>query len=673
MVGDLLMISNIDQLQEAFKDANDDEKFLIWSKIYKDSVKTNTAEPHTLELSLIEKIIQSDQAILKISLCRFLAHVEEENVIRYIINLFFDKNEVVIENAIKAFDKNHYDGKVNFLLPALNAPNRLAQFFAIEKLTIHGIEESIPILIRLIPSASEALLQKILGGFRFLPDRRAIFDIVPLTEDPRDNIRFQAILAMSALYESGYRKAFKSILHHTEDPYTAIRQAVFWTLRRVPKKENRKYFLKAFEKDPEPLVRQEAVLGLSLYPSKYSISKLIDIYLKEKDRLVQLKAEAVLLAVPLRILKPCFNKFLRKKDSHIRQKIIPLYAYFRQGSKQYAQYLAKQLSQTQKETEKLAIIEAIGIISHKNSTAVLEKNLYNSVLVAYAAMSSLIRINHSEKSFPLLKYLQDSKIPELCQQIALKHYLKIASPQHKPSGIINALIKLLNHPTLNMRYLASQALVKFDEPSAFAPFARSLLNEKDPTASKLLETSLIQFIEKYQEKLLPSMSELINDHKALLQVLALFKKCRLSGKEFLSLWPKLAETPLDLLKSNADEQEALVNIAFPLIKNQIILYNDLVQSLASQDSKNKLIRLLHRKLKKEKDFHFPIHFIPPKDWGIEEELLSDRILILGYSNNNLQIKQLVRIICHTKHESNRKAAQIALNHITEHLPGENAA
>ncbi|MBF0106807.1 MAG: hypothetical protein HQM16_15960, partial [Deltaproteobacteria bacterium] len=215
---------NLQSIRQKIEGESEDARFIAWMELYGSDEKPAEAE--------INRIINGNDPILKILFCRFLSSAPEDRAADFLVRLLNDQNETVIENAIKAFDKNKLNNKTRKIIPILSAPTLKAQYFAIDRLTSAGVLLATEHLLRKMADAPETMLKAILSGFRFLNDKRVLYDVLPLTNDTREAIRFHALLATAALYESGQRQLHKFIISHLDDPSVEIRRLIVWTLRK---------------------------------------------------------------------------------------------------------------------------------------------------------------------------------------------------------------------------------------------------------------------------------------------------------------------------------------------------------------------------------------------------------------------------------------------------------
>ena len=204
-------MNTLEEIKENISGPSDDARFTGWMAL------NTSKEPEIMEE--INKILLSEDAILKVLLLRFLAHVHEQRSIDYIRQMLVDHNIVVVDAAIKSFDKNKFDDKLECILSVIHCDMPKAQYFAIERLALGGVVKVADALLEMIDNANEELLLVILTALRHLANRQMVKPLKHYFYDKREKIRFKTLYALIPL---GLR-----VLHKNRACFCCVRS--FWT------------------------------------------------------------------------------------------------------------------------------------------------------------------------------------------------------------------------------------------------------------------------------------------------------------------------------------------------------------------------------------------------------------------------------------------------------------
>jgi len=645
----------LSQIRMDIEGSSEDARFAAWMELY-------TSDKELAKQELKRVVIEKDP-ILKILFCKFLAHNHEEKAILYLQEMLLDQNEIVLENAIKAFDKNTYVDKIIKLLPVLQAPTTRAKYFAIDRLsTTKTIQATEPIL-EMLKNADEELMVNILTGLRFLTDRRILFSVKPLLDHPKDKIRFGAIMAIGSLYTSGYFHARQILLDCLTDPMPKNRQAIIWNLRNTPYNKDLKHFFHYSTHDPDPFVRQECLLGLSAFSNQKVIHHLIKVLITEKNKMVVLKGEAVLLSMPTSILVKELKKLLNSLDQKIKNKVMVLFAQFQKGSDEFFEYLQENLNNTKSEKEKVAIIHSLGLLENKKAISLLEQQLKASPIISYTSMAALLKVWGYSKEFPVLKYLKNDRLSDLTKQIVLKHFVKIGSKEMYSAELTYLFIDLLKSKNINIRYHSIQALVKVINPSVLVPIFKVIIEETDPTALKTAKDNIILLIQKMPQLLIGLMEKFKNSEKEFDELISMLSISELPKSKLLQILPMFLEAPLFLLQSK--QSQKIIDFLFSYIHNRVITYDDILNKIEQKTTRQDLIAMSAEKLRAEPSLKIALPLQKLHSWIQEENLVHKINLVdlISHSDSNKINSILAAIICNESSVELQNKAATALNNI----------
>lgn len=531
-------MSDLKNIRARIEGPSEDERFTAWTEWY--------STPDSRFFEEMNRLLELKDPVLKLLWIRFLSAIPEERAVAYLVELLKDENSIVVEAAKRGFDKNQFENKETFLLPLVLHRNHSPRDFAIEHLYQTGNLELIDGLLSLIPAADEALLLLILTAFRHLPSVRLLPHLIPFLKDPREKIRERAVYALSSLVETNLKSLQKIFVTHLNDSSPVVRIALLWSLRRTPYKKNLNVFLDHARQDPDPAVRQEALLGLADFPATRVIVQLIQILVTEKNKMVLLKAESVLIGMPpakvVRGLQHLFKKGSR--ESH--RKAMFYLATFQKESEGFLRQLAAGLKRAKEEKWQAAYLETLGILGNPKAFEILHPFVKGPPFLAYTAVGAIVRLSHHGKEWALVPYLKDPSVPDLLKQTMLKDLVRRGSLIHFTDELAGCLTGFLKSARINLRYLSAHALVLAGFESSMRPLLEMLLREKDPTTLKFLEESLIGYLTQNPRTYLLLLEEFQNQPPAVSLLLTLMKGVLLERAAAAALIHSLLSSSLRL-------------------------------------------------------------------------------------------------------------------------------
>lgn len=629
------MILNLPDIWKRIEGNSEDMRFEAWMELYHFDGEEARQE--------IQKIISSNYSLHKILFARFLSHVHEERAVSCLCDLLMDDNETVVLAAKKAFEKNAYEFKVRKLYPVIHAPVFSAKSYAIEKLAVAGEIDVLDSLIQMLDTENEKLLFTVLSALRYLPDSTLLRVVERFIHHENEEVRFKAVLIYGSLFEAQYSQAWKFLIEFLNDESAHIRQAALWSLRIVKTRKNLCYFLHYSKEDPDPMVRQEALLGLAQFPTKSVIRHLISILVHDQNRLVVLKGEAVLLTMPVSRLIRALRSILKDPDQKVYDKAVLLFAEFQKESSRFFRYLVKSLKNCKSDKEMLPFIEAIGIMKQKKGISILEKYLNRSPLLTYAALSAILKIWGKSEEFPVLDYLQRDNLNVLNKQIVIKHFIKIDSVQMYTQEVVDEFVRILRHENLNLRYLAAQALAKVPRDNIVEPLIQMMMREIDPASLKLLRENIGLILQNHPG-IFPKMFHKFQNEAQVMEIFFTYMKdIPLSREQILKLLSDFFLNSHAYLMSNY--QEKFIDVIFYYLLTKKINFTDLFPVLESFDQKNSILHLILHKMKRRQGFRADLPVPMILEW-MQTDVFSKELLIelLGYSDSLDVIPALVSLV-----------------------------
>lgn len=650
-IGGELMI-NLEDIKKSIISGMEDERFVAWMQLY-------SLDERELADSELQRIINSQDPILKILFGRFLALVGEERAIGFLVQLLGDQNRNVVLAAIKAFAKNHYIFKLRHLVPVINAVRLEAQEYAIEQLSLAGEADVIDPLLDLLKRAPEKLVPTILAGLRHLPDQRLVLPIGFFVSHPKAEIRLQAIFVLGALFEVNMGNIRPRLILALRDPSPSVRKAALWALCKKPSRKDLGWLKDMSLHDVDAFVRQECIEGLKSFYAVSVILHLLKLITHDKDRRVTLKCESILLGMPLELLAKAFAKSQRDKDEKLRSKALLIFSSYQQQSENFCKLVLRQLGLAADDKTRLSLIETLGNIRAVTALGILESYLGKTFILAYAAMGAILKIWVQNPTPTLQKYLVDPKLPALLKQMVLKRLLYKKAQSVLDVPMVHILIGLLKDHNLNIRYLASQVLVFSRSEMAFDPLFDLLVREQDPASLQFLQASFLQEISQNFDTFLRRTIAWQYDFIRLSRALGLVEKVALSEEQYIRLFTNL------LALEGKDYDDLCLSTMTDILGRVPLLLGPFLNIIRScpAPARRFCCLVVFLKIKKIREITIGLEDLSPWFVNATVEVQGAVFDLAGLSRTRRLIPFIVAEACHGHGQDLRAKATAALNSI----------
>ncbi len=640
------------EIRRAIESTSHDERFEGWLALYNGSVDFAATE--------LERIASQNDPLLKVRFCTFLAEIEEEKAVDFLVRFVADTNAIVSSRAIKAFQKNTWPPKPKKLLPLLNTTEGETLTFCIETLSLAVIPEALMPMIALLKNADTELTLAILSGLRIMADPRSLADIIPYLEDSREEVRYSALLALGSLYERKIPNTRKLVLKKTEDQSARVRQSAVWILRRVFNKKNFSLMQGLATNDPEPIVRQEAIMGIAEFGTTKALTAVIKILASEKSSLVILKGESSLLNASPEALIATLEKLINAKNEAVQRTVFGLYANFKRGSDRFFNYLIHQYKKATSERHRVMIIESLGKLCHADAIPFLENLVGTSAIITYTAIAALTKIWTGKPNFPTLKYLKLPHLTDLTHQIVLRHHIKTANDTAIETALRDELVIMLKSQNLNVRYLAAQALIKEGDPTVLKPLFDCFLMEQDTTAAHLIRENVLSLTARSPDILNELFKTHLDNDIAIVTILDLMREVKMPKENLLKIISSWFAEPYNFLER--PYQKTVVEFIMSRMQKRDLSFAELFDSPLDDAIKFKLIDEITSKIQR-----FPLIKLSAPERLIHQWLNADQkkqiaaVKILSHAPENHSISELVGIILTSPDEVITKLATEALS------------
>lgn len=649
-------MTDVALLRKDIEGASEDARFMAFLKLYDSKTPEATAE--------ITRIMTVSDPVLKLMFLRFLGHVGDERAIVFICRMLEDENNVVVDAAERAFDRNQCGKKLKILTPLILSTHRRAQLIAIEHVAQVGWMDAVPLLVELLDHPDEELVLAVLSALRFLPSRTAMAPIMKFLDYPNDEVRFRAILALGVIYEV-YDQGLRHVLiDQVGDKSPRVRQAAVWSLRRKPLRRTITLLIHLSAHDADPVVRQEALSGLQPFPTVIVIRHLLDLLMAETDRMVALRCESVLLGMDHEALLDGLEHVVKKSTGSVRRKAILLSAEFQRGSERYYRFLIKGLKLAKDDRDKVVYIEALGGLGDVRAARELLPYLQQSPVVAYVAMASLLKV--SDETWPFLAYLESPDGAPLLKQMVLRYLIRrdhlVAI--HK-DRLEKCLLTFLEGDNINMRYLAAQVLVGISSTVAQEALLKTIQIETDPTSLRLLRNSLVDFFTKDPAGYVAFLHDKRQDAAMFETLCAMLKQLIWNGVDVIAQLPHLFSYEL---VETGDRYVACCSewLAEQLIAGRVKM-DDVLRTLEHTVVMDVVLQKITSKISEVPNLRLAVS--SALLWRrLEEGSDIERgavIELMGMAHSQSSLPVLVSVICNDRMEKFHDQASRALARITQ--------
>lgn len=478
---------NITAIRRDIDGVGEDARFLAFMTLY------SSQEPESQ--SEIDHIICRRDPVAKLMFLRFLGHIQEERAVRFICRMMEDDNPVVGEASRRGFERNSFEKKLDVLRYSLNSPHRGAMMYAIDQLSQAGRIGILDRVLALIDGADAPLLDAILTAMRFIPDRRGVETLLAFAKDPRPKVRFRVALACVGYCQAGMDRMHPCLLHFLNDLDSDVRLAAIWGVGQLLRPGDAARLMQVSVNDPDAKVRQATIMTLGRFPSRRLVAHLLAVLVSDPDKWVAMRCESTLLNMPAALLRKGLDKMIRGMPGPLRNRAVLLSAEIQRGSADFFAFLKAALDKAGSDKERVVYLEALGIHNDPRAVPVLLKYIRGSSVVGYAAMGALIKVSPCED--PLVAYLEDPSGKDILKQMILRHFSrveKIASAFH--DRMIRVLDGFLKSDTINIRYLATQVLVRLSGLNTQDAILETLQRETEPASLGLMRSAVVGIFTK---------------------------------------------------------------------------------------------------------------------------------------------------------------------------------
>ncbi|GEM_PF-5863965 len=524
-------------LRETLEGPSDDARFTAWMELY------CATDPEIAQE--LPRVVTGSDPILKILLARFLRHMEDARAAAMLCQLLCDTNALVVDAARRAFEQNRSAQKIDALLTVLDAPLPEAQYFAIDTLALANHRPALTPLLQRVAAADGELRLRLLSALRHMPDPRHVAIAAPLLQHPDDAVRLRAVLIVSALQILRLRNLDTLVAPLLHDSAPHIRRAAVWCLRHQLRRSRRHQLMQLSQRDADPSVRLECLATLATRPHPELVTHLLHVLTRETDRMVLLKAEATLFALPAPMVARGLEKSLRNPQSAVGQTALLRITLFTERTAPYVPMLIDRVHHARSDHERVALLEALGSFGVA-AIPTLEAALHAAPLVGYTAMVALLRAQPAATTDTLVPYLEKKNLTTLQQQMILKFVTRRHPPRPFAEKFLAACRAFTRSDNMNLRYLAGECLILAEDPTVLPDLLALLIDERNLSGAATLRLRLAQQFARTPEFCVQLIARHRDTPISLHEILRVMRDMQQSPAQWGALLTRLLRAPIAL-------------------------------------------------------------------------------------------------------------------------------
>lgn len=460
------------ELARRFKDSDEIGRYDLFVRLYQsDRLEDRRA---------LEGLFASDDQLLKMILVQYLEDVPQARAVRWLLSLLDDDNAILREAVFRTYARNPYPRKHRLLIARLRDPKIEVACFAVRSLSRQGVLEIAPVLLDILPGASEELRREVLSAFRYVYDPRALPLLLEAASSPDEQSRYRAVKTLSSLLDQGWSVPRDPFLAGLRDPSARVREASLRSLERFPARAIARMFLeKALGSGPVS-ERRGAIQALGAFPRAEWVAPLVGLLAREEGEL-RLSVEIALRHFPRRVLKAGLLPLLSSPEPAARREGALLAASALGEDPEVRRRVLALWNGARELPEKLALIEVLRELGGEDVLPLLFEAMASHPLAAYAAAEALNRLATPGSGLRVLGLLKDPALPLNARQALLDGIVRRGPEPMIREPLLSFLLEGLRAPVMNIRYLAVQALAWYPLPDCLGDLLSLLGRETDST------------------------------------------------------------------------------------------------------------------------------------------------------------------------------------------------
>ena len=406
----------------------------------------------------LEALLNSPDPLIPLILGRFLEELPDKRACLAIIKMIEGENGVVAKAAMDAYSRSHYPGKARLLKSVVFSPSYRAARFAIRTLARAGFMDVLPLILREIPDKEGPILKEMVDALRYLPHRRSIPVLLPLSQSDDEAMRYLVVDVLASLQARTRAISISFFLAKLKDESDRVRRAALDALQKYPTSRVAPLILKiAQDKEESEGARVRAIRSMRLFPSPTSVRNLTQIAAETKSTAISLTVEIVLRQFPVHILKKGLLPMLDWKDAALRRQTALFMAEFLAGDSGVQKTL-HDLWRKSDELAALEIIDSLRILGGPETVRILMEAVERSPVLAYSAASALAHMHGSVPGLAILNILIKPGITDTVRHALLDRWAKRGPEKDVREQLLSLVQSCLKSATINIRYSAAQIL-----------------------------------------------------------------------------------------------------------------------------------------------------------------------------------------------------------------------
>jgi HEAT repeat protein len=428
----------------------------------------------------LERLYSSGDPLIPLILLQYLEELPEKAAVLAVLRLLETGNDVVSSAAMSAYRRNHYPGKPRLLKQLILSESPRACRFAVRTLSRAGFMEILPLLLREIPERKGPVQAEMVDALRFLPDRRSLPVLIPLSRAPEERTRLLALRALVELQARGRVLPLDFFLKLSQDESELIRRAALEALERFPSKRVAPLILDVAldEKRPEES-RARALRALARFPDEAWAKPVVELVASSHSQMITLSAEVALHAFHEKEMRRGLLPLLKDPRPEIQRQAAHFLAELLPEAADIRGEIFKLWRESPHEAA-LELSDTLRALGGADTAALLREAIGGPELLSYAAATALAELRGRDAGPIIVEYLERPSISPLIHQQLLSRWNRREPEPAIRERLLAHAFKALADPTINVRYMALQILAWYPIETTIRPILDFLTREAQP-------------------------------------------------------------------------------------------------------------------------------------------------------------------------------------------------
>lgn len=548
----------------------------------------------------LSELYASRDPFIPLILLQYLEEVPERRAIAAILGLIESPNSIVARAAMEAYQRNHYPGKARQLKELIISKVDRACRFAVRTLTRAGFMEVLPLILRELNERQPDVRLEMLDGLRYIPSRRSITFMLPLTEALDPEVRRMATLVLSSVHARTGGVPIELFIKMSRDESEKVRTAALEALQAFPSKKVAEIFLAQAVDAAVPLAdRERAVRSLARFPRSTWVAPLVRLSAKTEASSLRLATEIALRGFPPAFLKEGLLPLIKDADPEVRIQAAILTAQLI-GEYRSAQEAVLGLWDRSPEMDRVGMVEVLRELGGAEPRRRLLEAAGGMPLLGAAAAGSLSRMRLEDGGKTVMDLLSSASVPEATKQAFLGNWARRGPDDSLREPLLPWLLEALRSPRINMRYLSMRTLAWYPLSSFFGQILRLMANEFEPETVRTASALIVKNLGRDPLPLLNAVRAHPDRARLIGHTIRILTSQSWGAESAAGVLTALREAPLSLLDENPETYFA---ICIHMLRDGTLDFESVLSLLVTERLRSLFLRELASFLQsRERDF-----------------------------------------------------------------------